>query len=96
MVVVIDDEDRENEGDLIMAAEAMTSEAMAFIVKHGTGIVCVGMKGEDLERLKIPLMVDDKHNEEMLSTAFTITVVNTFYLSRAFCSLFSNGDLSRD
>ncbi|XP_023551569.1 bifunctional riboflavin biosynthesis protein RIBA 1, chloroplastic-like [Cucurbita pepo subsp. pepo] len=74
MVVVIDDEDRENEGDLIMAAEAMTSEAMAFIVKHGTGIVCVGMKGEDLERLKIPLMVDDKHNEEMLSTAFTITV----------------------
>lgn len=75
MVVVVDDEDRENEGDLIMAAEAVTKETMAFIVKHGTGIVCVGMKGEDLERLNIPLMVDDKDNQEMLSTAFTITVV---------------------
>lgn len=75
MVVVVDDEDRENEGDLIMAAEAVTTEAMAFIVKHGTGIVCVGMKGEDLERLQIPLMVDHKDNQEMLSTAFTITVV---------------------
>ncbi|KAL0546657.1 hypothetical protein IC582_016569 [Cucumis melo] len=74
MVVVVDDEDRENEGDLIMAAEAVTKETMAFIVKHGTGIVCVGMKGEDLERLNIPLMVDDKDNQEMLSTAFTITV----------------------
>ncbi|XP_038877314.1 bifunctional riboflavin biosynthesis protein RIBA 1, chloroplastic-like [Benincasa hispida] len=74
MVVVVDDEDRENEGDLIMAAESVTTEAMAFIVKHGTGIVCVGMKGEDLERLQIPLMVDQKDNQEMLSTAFTITV----------------------
>ncbi|KAL5563910.1 hypothetical protein UlMin_033657 [Ulmus minor] len=74
MVVVVDDEDRENEGDLIMAAQLATPEAMAFIVKHGTGIVCVSMKGEDLERLQIPLMVNQKENEEKLSTAFTVTV----------------------
>lgn len=74
MVVVVDDEDRENEGDLIMAAQAATPEAMAFIVKHGTGIVCVAMKGEDLERLQIPLMVNEKENEEQLCTAFTVTV----------------------
>ncbi|KVH93401.1 3,4-dihydroxy-2-butanone 4-phosphate synthase, RibB [Cynara cardunculus var. scolymus] len=57
MVVVVDDEDRENEGDLIMAASCVTPEAMAFIVKHGTGIVCVSMKGEDLDRLELPLMI---------------------------------------
>ncbi|XP_022141023.1 bifunctional riboflavin biosynthesis protein RIBA 1, chloroplastic-like isoform X2 [Momordica charantia] len=74
MVLVVDDEDRENEGDLIMAAQAATPEAMAFIVKYGTGIVCVAMKGEDLERLQIPLMVNEKENEEKLCTAFTVTV----------------------
>lgn len=78
MVVVVDDEDRENEGDLIMAAQLATPEAMAFIVKHGTGIVCVSMKEEDLERLKIPLMVTQKENEEKLCTAFTVSVVCTF------------------
>ncbi|KAL6531698.1 Bifunctional riboflavin biosynthesis protein RIBA 1, chloroplastic [Orobanche minor] len=74
MVVVVDDEDRENEGDLIMAASKVTPEAMAFFVKHGTGIVCVSMKSEDLERLQLPLMVSHKENEEKLSTAFTISV----------------------
>ncbi|MED6108720.1 Bifunctional riboflavin biosynthesis protein RIBA 1, chloroplastic [Stylosanthes scabra] len=74
MVVVVDDEDRENEGDLIMAAQLATPEAMAFIVKHGTGIVCVSMKEEDLERLELPLMVNSKDNDEKLGTAFTVTV----------------------
>ncbi|KAL0375996.1 UNVERIFIED_CONTAM: Bifunctional riboflavin biosynthesis protein RIBA 1, chloroplastic [Sesamum calycinum] len=74
MVVVVDDEDRENEGDLIMAASKVTAEAMAFFVKHGTGIVCVSMKGEDLERLQLPLMVSQKENEEKLCTAFTVSV----------------------
>ncbi|KAK4707780.1 hypothetical protein R3W88_028705 [Solanum pinnatisectum] len=74
MVIVVDDEDRENEGDLIMAAQLVTPEAMAFIVKHGTGIVCVSMKGEDLDRLQLPLMVPPKENEEKLSTAFTVSV----------------------
>ncbi|KAL6515324.1 Bifunctional riboflavin biosynthesis protein RIBA 1, chloroplastic [Orobanche hederae] len=74
MVVVVDDEDRENEGDLIMAASKVTPEAMAFFVKHGTGIVCVSMKEEDLERLNLPLMVNHKENEEKLRTAFTVSV----------------------
>ncbi|KAL9244901.1 hypothetical protein vseg_018617 [Gypsophila vaccaria] len=74
IVIVVDDEDRENEGDLIMAAELATPEAMAFFVKYGTGIVCVSMKEEDLERLQLPLMVSSKDNEDKLSTAFTVTV----------------------
>lgn len=74
IVIVVDDEDRENEGDMVMAAELATPEAMAFFVKHGTGIVCVSMKEEDLERLQLPLMVPSKDNEEKLCTAFTVTV----------------------
>ncbi|KAK6916149.1 GTP cyclohydrolase II [Dillenia turbinata] len=74
MVVVVDDEDRENEGDLIMAASLATPEAMAFIVKHGTGIVCVSMMEDDCERLQLPLMVTQKANEEKLCTAFTVSV----------------------
>ncbi|CAA6669972.1 unnamed protein product [Spirodela intermedia] len=73
-VVVVDDEDRENQGDLIMAASLVTPDAMAFAVRHGTGIVCVAMKGEDLERLQLPLMVSKEKNEEEHSTAFTISV----------------------
>ncbi|XAR49475.1 GTP cyclohydrolase II [Bertholletia excelsa] len=73
-VVVVDDEGRENEGDLIMAASKVRPEDMAFFVKHGTGIVCVSMKEEDLERLELPLMVDRKDNEEKLCTAFTVSV----------------------
>jgi len=79
MVVVVDDEDRENEGDVIMAAELVTPEAMAFIVKHGTGIVCISMKEEDLERLELPLMVNSQYNDEKLRTAFTVTVVCTIW-----------------
>jgi len=79
MVVVVDDEDRENEGDLIMAAQLATPEAMAFIVKHGTGIVCISMKEEDLERLELPLMVNSRDNDEKLRTAFTVTVVCTIW-----------------
>lgn len=74
LVLVVDDEDRENEGDLIMAAEKATPEAMAFIVKYGPGIICVSMKEDDLDRLQIPLMVNQE-NKEILRTAFTITVV---------------------
>ncbi|KAJ4965064.1 hypothetical protein NE237_016913 [Protea cynaroides] len=74
IVIVVDDEDRENEGDLIMAGSLVTPAAMAFFVKHGTGIVCVSMKEEDLERLQLPLMVTHKDNEEKLRTAFTVSV----------------------
>ncbi|CAM6113215.1 unnamed protein product [Calypogeia fissa] len=73
-VVVVDDEDRENEGDLIMAASLATPEAMAFMVNHGTGIVCVGMKGSDLDRLNLPQMVRSEENDEAMVTAFTVSV----------------------
>ncbi|KAL3137573.1 hypothetical protein ABBQ38_004856 [Trebouxia sp. C0009 RCD-2024] len=73
-VVVLDDESRENEGDLIMAAETMTTEAMAFMVEYTSGVICVPLEGRDLDRLQIPLMVSSAENEEMLYTAFTVTV----------------------
>ena len=80
----MDDEDRENEGDLIMAASKVTPEAMAFIVRHGTVIVCVSMKEEDLERLQLPLMVTTKENEEKLRTAFTVSAVRVFPFKQFF------------
>lgn len=73
-VVVLDDEDRENEGDLICAADRVTPQAMAFIVRHTSGVVCVGMEGAQLDRLRIPLMVSSAENEEAMYTAFTVTV----------------------
>lgn len=73
-VVVLDDEDRENEGDLIVSGDRVTDETMAFIVEHTSGVICVGMTGEDLDRLQIPLMIPPSMNEEAMSTAFTVTV----------------------
>ena len=72
MVVVVDDEDRENEGDLVMAASRCTSEAMAFIIKHTSGVVCVPMEGADLDRLKLPPMT--YVNEDRKGTAYSISV----------------------
>jgi 3,4-dihydroxy 2-butanone 4-phosphate synthase/GTP cyclohydrolase II len=72
MVVVLDDKGRENEGDLIVAAEHATPEALAFIVRHTTGIVCVAIESEAAARLGLDPMVpanDDRHG-----TAFTVTV----------------------
>ena len=72
MVVVMDDEDRENEGDLIMAAEHATPEAVAFMIRHTSGIICVPMEEEQLERLELPQMVPV--NSESHRTAFTVSV----------------------
>jgi 3,4-dihydroxy 2-butanone 4-phosphate synthase/GTP cyclohydrolase II len=72
MVVVVDDEDRENEGDLVMAADAATPESLAFIIKHSSGVVCVPMLGEDLDRLELPMMV--ARNQDPKGTAYTVTV----------------------
>ena len=73
IVVVVDDEDRENEGDLIMAAEAATPEKIAFFVRHTSGLICVPMTGDRLDELDIPLMVRD-NNTEAQRTAFTYSV----------------------
>ena len=72
MVIIVDDEDRENEGDLTMAAEMVTPEAINFMATYGRGLICVPMKGERLEELNLPLMV--QQNTAPLSTAFTISV----------------------
>ena len=72
MVVVVDDEDRENEGDLIMAAEDVTAEHMAFFLEHTSGVFCVPLESERADQLQLPLMV--VANTEAQRTAFTVTV----------------------
>src|SRR5467141_3655478 len=69
-VLVVDDANRENEGDLIIAAEKVTPEAIAFMVRHTSGLVCVGMEGARLDGLRIPPMVP----ENTTGTAFAISV----------------------
>ncbi|WP_323368686.1 MULTISPECIES: bifunctional 3,4-dihydroxy-2-butanone-4-phosphate synthase/GTP cyclohydrolase II [unclassified Nocardioides] len=71
-VVVVDDEGRENEGDIIFAASKATPELMAFTIRHSSGVICVPMPGEMLDRLEIPLMTP--HNKDKLRTAYTISV----------------------
>ncbi|MBU4258914.1 MAG: bifunctional 3,4-dihydroxy-2-butanone-4-phosphate synthase/GTP cyclohydrolase II [Proteobacteria bacterium] len=72
MVILVDDEDRENEGDLMMAAEAVTPEAINFMAKYGRGLICVSMKGEALDVLDLPLMVDN--NTSPFKTGFTVSI----------------------
>ena len=72
MIVVVDDEDRENEGDFVMAADKTTPEAVNFMATHGRGIICVPMLGDRLDELQIPMMVSD--NTAPMGTAFTVTV----------------------
>lgn len=74
IVVVVDDEDRENEGDLIMAAEKITPEAMAFFIRYTSGVICVPLTGERLDDLRLPLMVAGGDNTEGQRTAFTVSV----------------------
>jgi 3,4-dihydroxy-2-butanone 4-phosphate synthase len=74
LVVVVDDADRENEGDLIMAAEKMTPEKMAFMIRYTSGVICQPMLGERLDELSLPLMVPGNENTEVQRTAFTVSV----------------------
>jgi 3,4-dihydroxy 2-butanone 4-phosphate synthase/GTP cyclohydrolase II len=72
MVAVVDDADRENEGDLVVAAELVTSEQVAFMVRYGTGIVCVPMSAQHADELRLPPMVAE--NTDAHGTAFTVSV----------------------
>lgn len=72
MVIMVDDADRENEGDLIVAADRITEAQMAFMIRHTSGIVCIPMEGSRLDELELPLMVH--HNTESHRTAFTDSV----------------------
>jgi len=71
-LIVMDDESRENEGDLILAASKSTTEKMAWMIKHTSGYICISLPGDRLEQLDIPMMVPN--NEERHRTAYTITV----------------------
>jgi 3,4-dihydroxy 2-butanone 4-phosphate synthase/GTP cyclohydrolase II len=74
MVVVVDDEDRENEGDLTVAAEKVTPEIINFMARYGRGLVCLPMTGERLDELRIPLMVQDEENSARFGTAFCVPI----------------------
>ena len=72
MVILVDDEDRENEGDLAMAAEKVTPEAINFMAKHGRGLICLSLAEERLNELRLPMMVSD--NTSRFQTAFTVSI----------------------
>jgi 3,4-dihydroxy 2-butanone 4-phosphate synthase/GTP cyclohydrolase II len=72
MVILVDDEDRENEGDLTMAAEAVTPEAINFMAMHGRGLICLSLTSERVEQLQLPMMTTD--NTSSFGTAFTISI----------------------
>ncbi|MFZ5764602.1 MAG: bifunctional 3,4-dihydroxy-2-butanone-4-phosphate synthase/GTP cyclohydrolase II [Thermodesulfobacteriota bacterium] len=72
MIILVDDEDRENEGDLCMAAQMATPEAINFMATHGRGLICLTLTPEHLERLKLPMMV--QNNQSPFETAFTVSI----------------------
>jgi len=72
MVILVDDEDRENEGDLCMAAEKVTAEAINFMATHGRGLICLSLTPEKVDALDLPLMVD--HNTSPFETGFTVSI----------------------
>jgi 3,4-dihydroxy 2-butanone 4-phosphate synthase / GTP cyclohydrolase II len=74
MVVLVDDEDRENEGDLCMAAEKVTPEAVNFMAMYGRGLICLPMERDQLEQLRLHMMVPDAENSSPLGTAFTVSI----------------------
>ena len=74
MVIIVDDEDRENEGDLAIAAEKVTPQAINFMAKHGRGLVCLTLTDERCAELALPLMVDSTTNTSTFNTAFTVSI----------------------
>eukprot|EP00638_Chattonella_subsalsa_P000718 CAMPEP_0117751264 /NCGR_PEP_ID=MMETSP0947-20121206/10867_1 /TAXON_ID=44440 /ORGANISM="Chattonella subsalsa, Strain CCMP2191" /LENGTH=519 /DNA_ID=CAMNT_0005569603 /DNA_START=569 /DNA_END=2128 /DNA_ORIENTATION=+ len=103
VVVVVDDEDRENEGDFIMAAELATPETIGFIIRYSSGVICCGMEDDDLQRLNLPQMVPN--NEDPKQTAFTLTVdakegvttgISAYDRARTFRALASQETKAKD
>jgi len=72
MVILVDDEDRENEGDLAMAAQMVTPEAINFMATHGRGLICLALTPEQIDKLQLPMMVQD--NKSPFETAFTVSI----------------------
>jgi 3,4-dihydroxy 2-butanone 4-phosphate synthase/GTP cyclohydrolase II len=74
MVILVDDEDRENEGDLCMAADRVTTESINFMATHGRGLICVTLTEEQVERLRLPMMSSPGRSGPALGTAFTVSI----------------------
>lgn len=74
MIIVVDDEDRENEGDLTIAAEKITPETVNFMARFGRGLICLAMTGERLDELQIPLQVNESENTAKYETAFCVSI----------------------
>jgi len=72
MVILVDDEDRENEGDLVLAADKVTPEAINFMARYGRGLICLALEDTFIDRLKLPMMV--RENQATLGTAFTVSI----------------------
>lgn len=72
IVIMVDDEDRENEGDFVLAAEHVTPEAINFLAKYGRGLICLAMDGEIIDKLELPMMTND--NRARMHTAFTVSI----------------------
>ncbi|MCK4911869.1 MAG: 3,4-dihydroxy-2-butanone-4-phosphate synthase, partial [Thermodesulfovibrionales bacterium] len=72
MIILVDDEDRENEGDLCMAAEKVTPEAINFMAVHGRGLICLSLTTEKVGQLNLPMMAE--HNTSTFGTAFTVSI----------------------
>ncbi|MEE9334696.1 MAG: 3,4-dihydroxy-2-butanone-4-phosphate synthase [Granulosicoccaceae bacterium] len=73
-IIIVDDEDRENEGDLAIAADFITAESVNFMATHGKGLICLAMHGSLLDRLQIPLMIPQEQNRSGFGTAFTVSI----------------------
>ena len=73
-VILVDDEDRENEGDLIIAADFITTEAVNFMAKEARGLICLSLTSQQIERLKLPMMKSDFHQSATTQTAFTVSI----------------------
>lgn len=73
-VILIDDENRENEGDLVIAADFITSEAVNFMAKEARGLICLSLTAEQIERLKLPMMYSKEHQRGPTQTAFTYSI----------------------
>ena len=74
MIILVDDEDRENEGDLVFAADFVTSEKINFLAHHARGLICLALAPEIVDRLELPLMVTDYKNGSPHKTAFTVSI----------------------
>jgi 3,4-dihydroxy 2-butanone 4-phosphate synthase/GTP cyclohydrolase II len=74
MVILVDDEDRENEGDLCIAAEKVTPEAINFMAKYGRGLICLSLTDDRLDQLRLSMMVPDYENSSAYGTAFTVSI----------------------